>query len=156
MENVDCATVDRSPLRTERLTLRAGTTTIHIDVEVAAAGPERVQGLQCRSRVPVGTGMLFELPAEGLRGFWMLNTYVALDLLYFDHTGLAVAAATLRPCPRLTEESDTAWRTRCTAEASPHTPSDSYLFVLETPAGWLASQGLPPADAPHAVELVGR
>ena len=53
-------------------------------------------------------------------------------------------------------KSDADWRVRCTAEAEPHTPAGPYLFVLETPAGWLASQGLPLTGAPGSVELLGR
>ncbi|MCH8222652.1 MAG: hypothetical protein IH868_04490 [Chloroflexi bacterium] len=60
--------------------------------------------------------------------------------------------ATLAPCPRSEgapdRESDDEWRVRCAAESEPHAPTDHpYLDVLELPAGWLESQGIPLDDA---------
>ena len=40
--------------------------------------------------IPEGHGMIFVFPDEQLRGFWMQNTLVALDILYIDAKGKVV------------------------------------------------------------------
>lgn len=153
IDSVDCVGIDRRPLRTERVDLRWEDRSITLDVEVAVEDQERQQGLMCRSHVPDGTGMLFERQVETTGGFWMFNTYTPLDLLYLDRRGATVATARLGPCPRADAEGDDAWRSRCAAEAAPHAPGKPYLFVLELPAGWLESQGIPLDQAVNSVTL---
>ncbi len=53
-------------------------------VEVADREPQRERGLMFRERLGPQEGMLFVWEDEDLRGFWMKNTLIALDILHFD------------------------------------------------------------------------
>lgn len=67
-------------------------------VEIAQTPHERAQGLMFRRELPPDRGMLFVQP-PGRAVFWMKNTYIALDLLYFDADGrLAQIVAEVPPC----------------------------------------------------------
>ena len=150
LDHPDCQTMSRSPLPIENLKFSFGDEEFEVVAEMAREAPERTQGYICRSEVTSGTGMWFELPAESSRGFWMYNTYVPLDVIYFDGSDVAVGAATLPPCPRAEAETDNAWRSRCAADSEQFTAGDyPHINVLELPAGWLASKGFDLDDAPE-------
>ena len=53
-------------------------------VEIADDDIERARGLMFRDHLPDGTGMLFIHPREERQAYWMKNTRIALDILYFD------------------------------------------------------------------------
>ncbi len=148
LDHEDCQRIDTRPLVSEQVKLQFRDIELRIDAEIASEAPQRTQGFMCRSDIAPGTGMYFELPAESTRGFWMFNTYVPLDIVYLDPDGLTVEIATLAPCQRRSEETDNEWRARCELESLPHAPTDHpYLDVLELPAGWLESHGVPLKDA---------
>jgi hypothetical protein len=44
-----------------------------------------------RESLPRMSGMLFVFPGERPRSFWMRNTLVSLDIIYFDATGTWVS-----------------------------------------------------------------
>ena len=161
LDNDDCLGIDTRPLPIEQVELEYRDIRLRIGGEIASEGPQRTQGFMCRSEIGAGTGMYFERPDESTNGFWMFNTYVPLDIVYLDPNGLTVAIATLAPCPRLAaepdRETDDEWRVRCAAEAEPHAPTDHpYLDVLELPAGWLESQGIPLEDAIELLIVIRR
>ena len=62
-----------------------------IAVEFARNEAERRQGLMYREELAAGTGMLFIFAGEGMRGFWMKNTLIALDIVFFDSAGRFVS-----------------------------------------------------------------
>ena len=53
-------------------------------VELAQSDAARHQGLMYREVLAPGHGMLFVYPAPETLRFWMLNTKMPLDILFFD------------------------------------------------------------------------
>jgi uncharacterized membrane protein (UPF0127 family) len=56
-------------------------------VEIAETQAERQIGLMHRDVLPENQGMLFVYPQENRLSFWMKNTYLSLDIMYFSKTG---------------------------------------------------------------------
>ena len=76
--------------------VRVGTSTF--SAEVAQTEDERRRGLMYRQQLPTDQGMLF-VQAPGPAEFWMKNTLIPLDLLYFDTDGnLVEIVARAAPC----------------------------------------------------------
>jgi uncharacterized membrane protein (UPF0127 family) len=108
-----------------------GTATFQI--EVAKTAKERAQGLMFRRELPANQGMLFVQP-PGPAVFWMKNTYIPLDLLYFDAEGrLAQIVAEVPPCK---------------TPDCPIYPSETSAirYILEINAGEAARQGIRVGD----------
>ena len=53
-------------------------------VEIADDDAERARGLMFRDTLQEGHGMLFIHDREEPQAYWMKNTRIALDILYFD------------------------------------------------------------------------
>ena len=68
------------------------------NVEVADTEEERAQGLMFRENLPENAGMWFVFPEPGIYAFWMKNTLIPLDVLYFDEEGKFVSVQTMNPC----------------------------------------------------------
>ncbi len=60
-------------------------------VEVADDDAERARGLMFRDQMEPGSGMIFIHDREEPQAYWMKNTRIALDILYFDGDGKLVA-----------------------------------------------------------------
>ena len=60
-------------------------------VEVADDDAERARGLMFRDQLAAGTGMIFLHDREEPQAYWMKNTKIALDILYFDSARKLVA-----------------------------------------------------------------
>ena len=92
-------------------------------VEVADDDAERARGLMFRDELTAGTGMIFLHDREEPQAYWMKNTKIPLDILYFDNARKLVAQQ--RDVPP------------CTAgNACPSYPSNAPArYVLELNAG---------------------
>lgn len=102
-------------------------------VEIARSVAERTRGLMFRDALPPDHGMLFVQPS-GPAAFWMKNTYIPLDLLYFDAAGqLTQIIAAVPPCT-----------TRICPIYSSH--SGKIRYILEINAGEAARRGVQIGD----------
>ncbi len=54
-------------------------------VEIADDHDERARGLMFREEMAAGTGMLFVHDREAPQAYWMKNTKIPLDILYFNN-----------------------------------------------------------------------
>lgn len=100
------------------------------DVEIADDDAERSRGLMFREHLPSDAGMLFIHDHEEPQSYWMMNTRIALDILYFDsRLRLVSQRRDTPPCPP---------RQRCPAYPS-NAPAQ---YVLELNAGEAARLGL--------------
>lgn len=92
-------------------------------VEIADDDAERARGLMFRDRLEDGTGMLFIHEAEQPQAYWMKNTRIPLDILYFD-SGLRLVSQQRDVPP-------------CTAgdRCPPYPSAAPARFVLELNAG---------------------
>lgn len=103
-------------------------------VEVADTPDARDRGLMFRQEMAPDAGMLFIFEDEAPRAFWMKNTYIPLDILYFDGSKRLVSAQLdVPPCGD---------QPRCPAYPS----AGPARYVLELNAGQSVALGLRPGD----------
>ena len=105
----------------------------HIAVELAQDDATRMRGLMFREHMEANHGMLFVFERETPQAFWMKNTKIPLDMLFFDHDGKLVALHERVP--------------PCNADPCPAYPSKApALYVLELNGGEAAKLGVKPGE----------
>lgn len=92
-------------------------------IEIADDDAERARGLMFRDTMPGRSGMLFIHETQEPLAYWMKNTRIPLDILYFDDARKLVAQQRdVPPCSA--------------GDACPSYPSDAPArYVLELNAG---------------------
>jgi len=71
---------------------------IVVEVEIADEQDEQREGLMHRKELKEGHGMLFIFGETRRRSFWMKETLIPLDIIYFDENGEFVSYKEMRPC----------------------------------------------------------
>lgn len=103
-------------------------------VELANTPELRERGLMFRRDLPADAGMLFIHDSEEPVAYWMKNTYIPLDILYFDSKLKLVSAQLgVPPCGD---------QPQCPVFPS----AGPARYVLELNAGQADSLGLKPGD----------
>ena len=102
-------------------------------VELADTQEKQALGLMFRDHMPDDHGMVFLFPAEAMRGFWMKNTRIPLDIFYFDQDLKLVSVSENTP--------------PCRSQRCPSYPSSGPAkYVLELNAGKAAELGVQVGD----------
>ena len=81
----------------ERISVSDGTIEYIFDVEIAKTSPQRRQGLMFRKKLHQKEGMLFVYPNKNDHTFWMMNTFIPLDILFFNDGKFQGAVKHARP-----------------------------------------------------------
>lgn len=102
-------------------------------MELATDEPSREHGLMMRTTLAPDHSMLFVFPLSAPQAFWMKNTLIPLDILYFDAERRLVSMQTNVP--------------PCKADPCPVYPSNAPArYVLEVPAGTARTMGVEVGD----------
>ncbi len=113
--------------------LRVAVGAARFNVELAQTPAQRQRGLMFRQDLPGENGMLF-VQEPGPAVFWMKNTHIPLDILYFDAGGRLLEIVAAAP--------------PCHTPACPLYPSASAAvrYILEIKGGEAARRGIQPGD----------
>jgi uncharacterized membrane protein (UPF0127 family) len=102
-------------------------------VEIADSREEQTLGLMFRDSLAEDAGMLFIFPNEAPRAFWMKNTRIPLDIMYFDRELRMVSLSADTP--------------PCKVPRCPSYPSRGpAMYVLELNAGLAERLGVGPGS----------
>lgn len=101
-----------------------------INAELAETGEERSQGLMFREHLE--EGMLFVFETESIHSFWMKNTLIPLDMIWIGKNKQVVHLEHAVLCT--------------TENCGLYTPSAPALYVLETNAGFVETNGVSVGD----------
>ena len=102
-------------------------------VELAENDEQHTRGLMFREQMAPDRGMFFIFRSEYMHAFWMKNTLIPLDMLYFDKKLQLVSMQTNVP--------------PCKADPCPSYPSSGPAqYVLELNAGTADKLGVKPGD----------
>lgn len=94
--------------------------------EIADTDSTRQTGMMFRESMGENEAMVFVFPYPHQASFWMRNTLVPLDAAYIDPQGVILEIHKLEPLN----------------EASVRARSSQIQYVLETPQGWFARNGV--------------
>lgn len=103
-------------------------------VEIANDDASRARGLMFRDTMAREAGMLFLFERQEMQAFWMRNTRIPLDIMYFDKDRRLVStAAGVPPCR--------------TPQCPSYPSTGPAQFVLELNAGLAREMGVVRGDA---------
>jgi len=118
------------PLATEEVKIVTGHGVRKFHVEIARTEAEQALGLMFRTRIPVGTGMIFPMAPPRPVAFWMKNCPVPEDMIFIKPDGRIESIA------RMTRPND----------ETPISSGGSISAVLEVAGGTALRMGIKPGD----------
>ncbi|HRH93750.1 MAG TPA: DUF192 domain-containing protein [Candidatus Peribacteria bacterium] len=99
-----------------------------LQVDIADTPQARSEGLKYITQMPEDRGMLFVFPQEQLLAFWMQDTKIPLDIVFFDAEGRFISGAEMRPC---------------TQDPCPrYTAAEPGMYALEANSGFRVKNGI--------------
>jgi len=128
---------DSHPWSTEVATVTVGTD--ELQAEIADTPPLQGRGLGYRDGLEPGTAMLFVFEDASMHTFWMKGMRFCLDIVWIEGGMVVGAAESVCPMPNTPD-----------ADLPRYSSPVAVQYVLEVPAGWLATHGY---DAGTAVEI---
>jgi uncharacterized membrane protein (UPF0127 family) len=137
LNNTDSVRQNLSPFLTAELF--KSNLTYQLKLEIARTETEREQGLMFRGSLDENSGMLFVFNESKPQTFWMLNTYIPLDVIFLD-SNFKVVKIYKNTKPNQT------------TELYPSTVPVQY--AIETNAGWSDKVGLQVGDEIDIPELI--
>ena len=99
-----------------------------IEAQLAVKEPEMRRGLMYRKSLGENRGMLFVYENAQQLSFWMRNTFISLDIGFFDSEGI------LRETRRMYPHDETSIRSK----------DATIQYALEANTGWFKENGLKP------------
>lgn len=105
-----------------------------IVAEVARTQQERSRGLMYREELADDAGMLFIFPDNSVRGFWMQNTYIPLDIAFLDPSFRIVDIQQMEPMT-----------------TDQHAGRAPFSYALEVNQGWFEAHGVQIGDVARVV-----
>ncbi len=85
-------------MHTLTLSSADATKTVDVTVEIADTPKEREKGLMYRENLDQDHGMLFAFKEPQMLSFWMRNTKIPLEIMFFDERGRFINAYEMQPC----------------------------------------------------------
>ncbi len=111
---------ENTGLPTKKISLTNGKENIELTVEIANTYKQREIGLMFRKSLDMNKGMLFVFPVAKKHKFWMKNTYIPLDMIFFNNKNIVGLVENVQA-----------------HDLSPQGPDDLSNKVLEVPAGFI-------------------
>lgn len=102
--------------------LNSNNQSIEVYAEIANNSVTKAKGLMGRTSLGENEGMLFIFDKPGKYGFWMFNTSIPLDAVYFDENGTVVDILSLKSCGLL--------------NCKNYYPEANFKYVLEVNSGF--------------------
>lgn len=105
-------------------------------LELALDNASRTRGLMHRKAIAEDGGMLFVFRRNEVRGFWMKNCLIDLDIIFLDGLGYVVSTHTMTaPPPNTPDRELPSWSSGKPAQ-----------FAIELRAGTADKLGIKPGD----------
>lgn len=117
-------------LMQERICVKSGAKTHKFTVEIAASPQQQAKGLMFRTALAPDAGMIFPFVPPRPASFWMKNTYIPLDIIFYLPDGAIESIAAMAEPTTL----------------DPRRSQGMVAGVLEIPGGRAAELGLKPGD----------
>ena len=124
----------------EKIELETSVGKTELTVEVADSMKEREKGLMEREKLESGHGMLFQFEDEAPRAFWMKNTKIPLDVIFFSaKKEVASLVEWMNPC--------------ITPQCPSYSSAVPAMYALEVPAGFIKEKAVKIGDKFATLQL---